>query len=181
MRRLSVFIAALALLGAGLWAVASGALAQDDTAGHPLVGSWLVDSELENPDNPNETALVHGDGTLVDINPGGDGGLEVNGGVWRSTGDRTAELTFVNTFPIGDNVFATATIRATIEVSEDGNSFDGQYTVEITGMPVAPEGEYGPEAVTGTRIQVEPMGTPVGPASDLFGEFEGTPEATPTS
>jgi len=43
----------------------------------------------------------------------------------------------------------------------------------------APAGEYGPGSVTGTRIVVEPMGTPAGSFDDLFGQFEeGTEPAS---
>jgi hypothetical protein len=75
---------------------------------------------------------------------------------------------------------ATATIRASVEVSGDGNSFSGQYTLGVTGVPGA-ESEYGPETVTGTRLVVEQMGTPVGPTSALDALIErATAEATPT-
>ena len=63
------------------------------------------------------------------------------------------------------------TIRAAGEVSEDGQSFTAEFTIEFTGEG-APSGEYGPGHVTGTRINVEPMGTPAGSLEDLFAQFE---------
>ena len=65
------------------------------------------------------------------------------------------------------------TIRATVEVAADGQTFTGDYTIEAD-FEGAPPGEFGPGSVTGTRIVVEPMGTPVGSLDDLFGQFEGT-------
>ena len=66
------------------------------------------------------------------------------------------------------------TIRVAGEVSEDGQTFTAEYTIEFTGEG----GEYGPGHVTATRINVEPMGTPVGPVEalfpDLFPPEEGT-------
>ena len=62
-------------------------------------------------------------------------------------------------------------IRAAGEVSEDGQSFTAEFTIEFTGEG-APAGEYGPGHVTGTRINVEPMGTPAGSLEDLFAQFE---------
>jgi hypothetical protein len=64
-------------------------------------------------------------------------------------------------------------------VSDDGQSFTGEFTLEFTGEG-APAGEYGPGHVTGTRINAEPMGTPAGSLEDLFAEFEEgtTPEGT---
>ena len=47
----------------------------------------------------------------------------------------------------------------------------------VAGSPVG--GTVGPDSVTGTRIVVEPMGTPTGSLEDLFGQFEeGTEPAS---
>jgi hypothetical protein len=60
-----------------------------------------------------------------------------------------------------------ATVRSSIEVGQDGQSFAGIYTFEpLAGMAEAmglPVGQLGPGEVTGQRIAVEPMGEPVGP------------------
>ncbi len=60
------------------------------------------------------------------------------------------------------------TIRATIEVASDGQSLTAEFTIEFDEEGIS-SGEYGPGAVTGTRIVVEPMGTPAGPFEDLEG------------
>jgi hypothetical protein len=183
MRRLAVVLSLVMLLGAGLLAVASGALAQDDTEGHPLVGGWLVISDTSDPTGVPETVVFHDDGTLVNVSPGEEEGegQEVTLGVWEPTGERTANILFTSPFSPEMGEVGAFTVRASLEVSEDGNSFSGQYTIAVTGIPEA-EGEYGPETVTATRITVEAMGTPVGPTSELFGAFEeGTPEATPVA
>ena len=66
-------------------------------------------------------------------------------------------------------------------MSEDGQTFTAEFSIEFTGEG-APTGEYGPGHVTGTRINVEPMGTPAGSLDDLFAQFEeGTTPAVPTS
>jgi hypothetical protein len=74
------------------------------------------------------------------------------------------------------------TIRAAGEVSADGQIFTAEFSLEFTGEG-APAGEYGPGHVTGTRISVEPMGTPAGSLEDLFTQFEeGTaPAASETA
>ena len=92
-------------------------------------------------------------------------------------------MTFLIQFPDDEGNFGgSATIRASIEVDPDGQRFTAAYTLENTGEGF-PAGEYGPGAVTATRMQVEPMGTPVGTFEDLFSQFEdeGAPEASPTS
>ncbi len=81
-----------------------------------------------------------------------------------------------------------ATIRTSIEVAEDGQSFAGTYTIEFPagmaealGLPVGQQ--VGPGAVTGQRIAVEPMGEPVGPLPEEGGSEPAasppTPEASP--
>ncbi len=81
--------------------------------------------------------------------------------------------------PSGDDSAPMETIRATGEVSADGQTFTGQFTIEFTGDGF-PTGQYGPGHVTATRIAVEPMGTPVGSLDDLFSQFGGpsTPAGT---
>ena len=65
-------------------------------------------------------------------------------------------------------------------MSEDGQSWTADYTAELTGEG-APPGEYGVGSATATRINVEPMGTPVAPVEalfpDLFPPEEGTAPA----
>ena len=70
----------------------------------------------------------------------------------------------------------SATIRATIQVNPDGQSFTADYTVELSEDKGVPVGEYGPGAVTATRIGVEPMGTPVGSLEELFGVSKRAPK-----
>ena len=76
------------------------------------------------------------------------------------------------------------TIRTSIEVAEDGQSFAGTYTIEFPAAMAeamgAPVGQLGPGEVTGQRIAVEPMGEPVGPLSEEGVPEEGaSPEASP--
>lgn len=71
-----------------------------------------------------------------------------------------------------------------VTLAEDGQSFAGTYTVEMpAGMAEAmgvPVGQLGPGEVTGQRIVVEPMGTPVGPLPQEGGPAQSpTPEASP--
>jgi hypothetical protein len=70
-----------------------------------------------------------------------------------------------------------AVVRRITRVSEDGQSWTAEYTLELTGED-APPGEYGPGSATATRINVEPMGTPAAPVEalfpDLFPPEEGT-------
>jgi hypothetical protein len=139
-------------------------------AGHPLVGVWLV----TDPADPEfrSVGAFSADGIYQQVDVGGPVSL----GAWESTGPSSAALTFVQLEEDG----GAATIRGTIEVNPDGQGFTAEATLEFTGSEGAPTGEYGPGTVTGTRITVEPMGTPVGTLDELFAEFEeGTDQPAP--
>jgi hypothetical protein len=94
-----------------------------------------------------------------------------------ATGATSAGLTVTEQNP-PDEGGGTITIRATIEVAPDGQSLTADFTVEVSGIEGMPTGEYGPGSVTGTRVVVEPMGTPVGSLDELFGGFEEGTEGT---
>ena len=111
---------------------------------------------------------IHADGTLQETATDGTTSI----GSWEATGPDSFNLTFHSLSLTGstdrlEGSFAMSTIRSTGEVSEDGQSFTAEYTVELTGEG-APAGQFGPGSVTGTRINVEPMGTPVAPVEALF-------------
>jgi hypothetical protein len=144
--------------------------AQDATpvtpAEHPLVGAWLVDAEPENPDNQLELDIFSADGTLTGVLVDG-----VTAGVWEPTGENTANITFRFLDVEGSGI-----IRASIEVAPDGESFTGTYTLEFIDPDGTSSGEIGPGLVEGTRLAVEPMGTPVASFEEAFG---AEPAATP--
>ncbi len=182
MRRLvTLFSAATLLLVGGVIgtsAVASGATdttLPSSTEAHPLVGTWMI-SDTSDPENPSPfVAAFSADGTFVQVEEG-DVGL----GVWEPTGPTSAALTITEQLSAEEMGIegASFTLRATIEVAPDGQSLTAEYTVELSGAEGAPTGEYGPGSATGTRVVVEPMGTPVGSLEELFGAFEEGTEGT---
>jgi hypothetical protein len=184
MRRLVVLFSAatLSLVGGVIAtsAVASGTTATTEpssTAGteaHPIVGTWNTETSSGDPGD----VVFSADGSVVSVDSDG-----ASLGVWEPTGPSTVALMFSGLIPAEEagSGGGRFTIRATLEVAADGQSFSGDYTVEVTGVEGMPTGEYGPDSVTGTRVVVEPMGTPVGSLEDLFGSFEeGTAVAEAT-
>jgi hypothetical protein len=157
----SLFAMAITLVlpGAGL------AQADESLAGHPLVGTWLF-SDPSQPENVFFIAFTS-DGTLIQVEPSAGTGL----GVWEATGPTTANL-YMQGVSTEEWFEGTTTIRASIEVSADGTSLTAEYTVQFISSDGEDTGELGPGSITGTRVVVEPMGTPTGPL------FE---EATPAS
>src|SRR5215213_7008549 len=83
------FVAFVALAAAGL---RTGAVAQDVAVqGHPLVGTWLADTDQANPDNAVNVFRFSADGGYVEMDANGDASI----GAWEATGDTTATLTVV--------------------------------------------------------------------------------------
>ena len=64
-------------------------------------------------------------------------------------------------------------------MAADGQSYTGSHTLEFVGGEGMPAGELGPGSATGTRIAVEPMGTPAASLAEAFGAPEAA--ATPAS
>ena len=163
MRRLIIGCAATALLLTG-GALAGSTAVQatlPPTEAPPIVGAWILAFD-DFPDEPPDLVAFHSDGTFQQASADGTNGI----GSWEATGPNSINLTFVEVDEEG-----LAMVRAAGEVSENGQSFTAEFTIGFIGEG-APSGEYGPGHVTGTRINVEPMGTPVGSLDDLFAQFE---------
>jgi hypothetical protein len=130
----------------------------------PLVGSWQLDTDTNDPSNPPELAVFSADGAYLEFAIDGPAV-----GRWESTGADTATLTiwFLGADERGYN--GTTIVRASVQASADGQSFDADYTVEVMQPDGTMSGQYGPGHAHGTLLSVEPMGTPAGPLSDLFG------------
>ena len=162
MRRVSSPTAVLACIVLLTAMLAGATVAQDSspaaTGGHPVVGSWLVDTDADDPANPPSSITFHADGTYIEVDVDG-----VGVGVWEPTGDRSAAGTFVYHQTDEGGAVSSATIRATIEVAPDGQSFSASYTLDLVGPDGTATGELGPGTATGTRRTVDPMGTPVAP------------------
>src|SRR5919112_3770608 len=103
--------AAAVTLGLGLSSRIDRVAAQDATptamAGHPLVGTWIVDRNPADPTEMPTTNVLTADGGLIDPSVGA-------AGVWTATGERTADFTLIAIFAEG---------RAAIGVEVGGGSY----------------------------------------------------------
>ena len=166
MRRVNVVLLfAVILLGTGV-----SAIAQDtDPVTHPLVGSWVFDSDAEDPDNVPELVTFFADGTAVLTSPDGPGAH----GAWASKDDGTADATFLFVFQKGYRVL----LRLNVGVAEDGESFLASYTNEYFTASDVSSGEIGPRVAEGSLIGVASPGTPVASFEEFpFEEFFGGTE-----
>jgi hypothetical protein len=167
----------IGMAGVGLVGVtASQQATPAATSGHPLVGTWIIDPEIENPANPPSFDAFMADGTLVNI---GSDGASV--GSWEATGPRTAAFTFAG-IVAGSGDAAAFIIRGTLEVDETGEALTGlhSFTMVAADGVILASAEGG--GAGGTRFHTEPM--------DMAGQtLQGFPTwtlsapeaATPTS
>lgn len=155
----SSFLAGSLLAIGGL---ASATLAQDAspiaTAESPVVGAWLLDVDGD-PDSAPTVAIFHADGTYIQE----DQGANVAIGSWEPNGPNTGAVTFTWYGVDESGAYGSSTVRATVEVAADGTSLTAVYTLEFIGPDGTSSDQMGPGTATGTRIAVEPMGSPVAP------------------
>lgn len=178
-RTISAILASGALLLA--MSLAAPVAAQDQPmADHPIVGAWLLHPF---PNDPTQVSLMvfESSGTLVTTDSQGTTGL----GAWTATDSSSVDLTFEEAAIGPDGSYqGVVTIRASGEVSEDGQSFSGTWTIELPAAMAtalgAPAGELGPGDVTGERLGVQPMGQTVGPMP-APPQAAPSPEASPAS
>lgn len=192
---------AITRVGAGGMAAALAARtltahAQDaGGASNPIVGTWIANTDDGDPTSSPSLFVFNADGAYSQVDTDGSVGY----GVWKSTGEKTSDLTivFLNSDENGGFV-GMSKARASIEVAVDGNRFTAPYTLEVILADGSTTGEYGPATAVGTRLEVETQGTPVGSISDLFnliapaggtddtgssgsGDVASPPAATPVS
>jgi hypothetical protein len=184
MRRFPVLLPVVVLLSSAVMLSWLPAAAQDATptgmaarSTHPVVGTWEMSTEVAGNTFPF-LAIFHADGTYVERYPWG----AVFFGVWKPTGERTAEGTVIAHEYIDDRL-TRGEGRFTVEVDESGNTIDTDGTFvsrfeDDASIDLAVEGPS-----PGTRLEVQPVvplselvpgGTPVIPA-ELTGEATPAP------
>ena len=63
----------------------------DRLADHPVIGTWWTANDAPGPGVATAYAVFHADGIYLEVDPN----IGVGVGVWRATGKRSAELTYV--------------------------------------------------------------------------------------
>ncbi|HEU5432235.1 MAG TPA: hypothetical protein VFU81_11265 [Thermomicrobiales bacterium] len=181
MRRRAIWVLPLAalLLGVVFLPGRSGAPAQAQsgtpvptTAGHPLVGAWILDTDVADPKNPPSLAIFSSDGIYQQTDADGSDGY----GVWVPTGAETANVTILFNTQQNGAFAGTTKVRASVTLDGSQTSFTAPYTLEFTAPDGTSSGELGPATARGVRIEAETMGTPVGPIP-ATGPAEATPAA----
>jgi hypothetical protein len=124
-------------------------------------------ADAADPANALSYGVVHADGTYIEVHPL----VGVGVGVWRATGERTADLTIVfqDVDPSPAGLAAGAlTVRVAVAVDATGSAITAPFTTEGR----APDGTVlfaNAFTAMATRLAVEPMAP------------QGTPAATPAA
>jgi hypothetical protein len=178
MRRIRFVVASLLVVLLGVAALAASPLARAQNAtpaaggmaGHPLVGSWIINDPTGSPSITAFTA----DGIVVDTETQGGVGI----GSWAITGDNTAAFTFA--IPLaGGAQQGLIVIRGTLTVDAAGKTLSGPYSFTVTSNTGAVLAS-GNGQVTGTRLPVEPIaagGTPLAGFPTWTPQQQGAPPA----
>ena len=173
-RRTIVGRSAAVAAALGLTTRLSSAAAQDarsEMAKHPIVGSWWLSLAITGVmDQESALDTFTADGTelasVKPVSPAPPGApfgqtfASLMHGNWMVVGPNQVALTLVRlqTDESG-NYLGTVTVPAVGEVSSDGQGLSGSFTYDVadpSGNVVA----SGTGTLEGTRLAVQPMGTP---------------------
>jgi len=142
---------------------------------HPLVGTWIVDANTDDTQDPPALLSIAADGTLRLT----DCCNAPAAGVWAPSSIRTADATLLLPWSDEDGFVGFNTVRADVVVSADGGSLTATYTMDIPDRAGGSSGQLGPASATGVRVLVEPMGTPIGPLTAPTPEEATVPQEEP--
>ena len=154
MHRFTVSLAlVIALLVGVIATLGRSATAHDETmAEHAVVGAWEFENDAGG-DTATSYAVFHPDGTYTEAT--WDGVTLI--GVWRPTGDHSADLTFFAAdLDLDPNVTVLGEGRQSIEVDEMGNALtaDGFFQARDPDGVVL----FGAAVLSqGTRLEVAPV------------------------
>jgi len=176
MRRMSVVVSVIALVSLLMVSGVPTARAQEGaTAGHPLVGSWLVVISFEgrDPGAPlplkltslvtffaDGNVLVANAGQLSPLPPGAGLFFTEGHGQWIATGENSADVTY-NSLVLDQTggLSSITTARTSVKVDATRNAYTGTFVIDSANPAGNATGtERG--TLSATRIRVEPAGTP---------------------
>ena len=169
-----------ALGGVGAFAATLGlggrlgrAAAQEATpaamAGHPFVGTWIID---RNPADPTEMPtynVITADGGLIDPTVGA-------AGVWEATGPDTANFTLTGTIA---ELGAYFVVRGSVAVDAGGDTVTNTASATVVAADGTILDQQAQLTATYVRLRVEPQDA-VGQPLAGFPAWTPPPPATPT-
>jgi hypothetical protein len=172
-----IAVIALAWTTGALSSTSAQDTVSDTLEGHPLVGSWLVDTDITTETDAPQLGIWTSDGIM--IGPG-DG---ATAGTWQAADEHTGLVSFIGPFPDGSG---SIVVRGPHTVDDAGETWTAPYSWTI----VAPDGsvlDSGESTARGIRIQEDPnlaASAPYGAGTALANMptwAPASPEATPAT
>ncbi|MCA9877033.1 MAG: hypothetical protein KC442_04615 [Thermomicrobiales bacterium] len=121
-----VALGGVALPGSGPAGTAAQDAASADLAGHPLVGTWVVDTNVDLASDAPEIGIFTADGSVFGL-----GASRWVSGVWEVADDHTGAVTMAGVFE--GNGGGYVVLRGQHEVDESGSSWTCACTFTVVG------------------------------------------------
>ncbi|MFN8679493.1 MAG: hypothetical protein U0Z70_24125 [Thermomicrobiales bacterium] len=116
-------------------------------AGHPLVGTWVVDTNVDTANDPPEMGIFSADGTVFGL-----GASRWVSGAWEAADDHTGTVTMAGVFDANGGGYVV--VRGPHEVDASGDAWSCLCTFTV----VAPDGAVlasGSATAHATRLPIE--------------------------
>jgi hypothetical protein len=114
---------------------------------HPVVGSWVIDVDDQDPDNPPALAIFGADGTYIELNEREPDGA----GQWSAVDGQTVVATSIYHI-VDENLALEGIVMVSARLTVTGDTFTAPYTLTF----MTPNGEVmdsDPGTATGIRSQ----------------------------
>jgi hypothetical protein len=141
--------------------------------GHPLVGSWMVDTDIATDSDLPEMGIFTSDGTVFGL-----GATRWVSGAWEAMDDTTGSVTMVGVFAADGG--GSVVLRGNHVVDESGDAWSCDCTFTI----VAPDGSVvtsGSATAHATRLPVETADSAGMPLTGFPTWSPPAPKATPAA
>src|SRR4051794_19508119 len=142
-----VALSGLALAGLSDAGVSAQAAATGGRAAHPLVGTWMVDTNVDVDTDLPEVGIFTSDGSVFGL-----GATRWVSGSWEAADDHTGDATMAGVFDANGGGYVV--VRGPHQVDDIGDA----WTCPCTFTVVAPDGtvlDSGSATARGTRLPVE--------------------------
>jgi hypothetical protein len=173
LRKVTLGCATAALLVASVGAPAAAAERERRVA--PIVGTWVLDVNVDDTADPPALLTVEPGGTLRLTDCCNGSGA----GVWRPARGQGFMATLLTPWYDDDGFVGWNTTRALVTADEDFMRVT--YTVDIPARDGTTSGQLGPVHATGVPVAVEGPGETLGSAPVAGPESSPAPSSAPSS
>jgi hypothetical protein len=150
-RSKAIVLSVVALSGLALGGLSDAGVSAQDAAGersaHPLVGTWMVDTNVDIDTDLPEVGIFTSDGSVFGL-----GATRWVSGSWEAADDHTGNATMAGVFDANGGGYVV--VRGPHQVDDTGDA----WTCPCTFTVVAPDGtvlDSGSATARGTRLPVE--------------------------